>query len=309
MKLLITLSSFFLSSFLFSQDSIPNYLFFLHNRFLENHSLKEKHDEYGRAEYKEILDRFTSLGFTVISEKREPETDVMKYAEKVLAQIDSLKKLNVPSEKITVVGTSKGGYIAQYVSSLAKDSTLSFVFIGGFHEADLSEMSSIRWYGRICSIHESSDDLATSAIKKLEDNQGLILDFYELKLNTGKKHGFLYKALDEWIVPAANWGKHTLIQDSISPELKAQSDLLKLTGIWTYDRKGPHADMVIQGNSWYPVDMEDVYYYQLQRKEKEWVLHSNLGDRKVRFQWVNADEVLFFWEGQKAPMTYYRWKN
>ncbi len=309
MKLLLTLSSFFLSSFLFSQDSIPNYLFFLHGRFLENHSLKDKHEEYGRVEYKEILNRFTNLGYTVISEKREPETNASEYAEKVLRQIDSLKALKVPSEKITVVGTSKGGYIAQYVSSYAKDSVLNFVFVGGFHESDIDDMPDVQWYGRICSIHESTDDIATSAMKKLERNEGLILDFYELKLNTGKKHGFLYKAMDEWIVPAANWGKKTLTQDSIPTELKAQSDLLKLTGIWTYDPNGPHADMVIQGNSWYPVDMEDVYYYRLERSGNEWVLHTKMGDRKLRFVWLNPDTALIFWDGEKSPMQLYRWKN
>lgn len=309
MKLLITLSSFFLSSFLFSQDSIPNYLFFLHNRFLEGHSLKEKHEEYGRAEYKEIIARFEELGFTVISEKRPENTVVNTYAEKVLKQIDSLKALNVPSENITLVGTSKGGYIAQYVSSYAKDSLLNFVFVGSVHNDDINELPANQWYGRICTIYEASDDFTTSALKKFEVNKGLILDFYELKLSTGKKHGYLYKANDEWILPAANWGKKTLTQDSIPTDLKTQSDLLKLTGIWTYDLNGPHADMVIQGNSWYPVDMEDVYYYRLERSGNEWILHTKMGDRKLRFVWLNADTALIFWDGEKSPMQLYRWKN
>jgi hypothetical protein len=40
------------------------------------------------------------------------------FAGKVKSQIDSLLHAAVRPEDITVAGTSKGGYIAQYVSSL-----------------------------------------------------------------------------------------------------------------------------------------------------------------------------------------------
>ncbi|RXM49597.1 hypothetical protein BOQ64_22965 [Chryseobacterium sp. CH25] len=32
-----------------------------------------------------------------------------------------------------------------------------------------------------------------------------VKDFKELELNTGLHHGFLFKALKDWIVPAKNW--------------------------------------------------------------------------------------------------------
>ncbi|MEM6770036.1 MAG: alpha/beta hydrolase, partial [Bacteroidota bacterium] len=46
------------------------YLFFFHNRFLEDHDLTDEHPVYGSMEYPQILARFKEAGFTVISEQR-----------------------------------------------------------------------------------------------------------------------------------------------------------------------------------------------------------------------------------------------
>lgn len=37
------------------------YIFFFHNRFLEEHGLEELHPEFGRTEYKEILAAFEEV--------------------------------------------------------------------------------------------------------------------------------------------------------------------------------------------------------------------------------------------------------
>jgi|GEM_PF-6139200 len=46
------------------------YLFFLHNRFLEENELSDLHPQYGQTEYVEIINEFEKSGFTVISEIR-----------------------------------------------------------------------------------------------------------------------------------------------------------------------------------------------------------------------------------------------
>src|SRR5271170_2850621 len=79
-----------------------HYLFFLHNRFIETHGPLEEHPSYGRAEYKEILDRFRQDGFLVLSEKRPANTEERTYAGKVAGQIDSLLKAGVAPSQITV---------------------------------------------------------------------------------------------------------------------------------------------------------------------------------------------------------------
>jgi peptidoglycan/xylan/chitin deacetylase (PgdA/CDA1 family) len=187
------------------QSAAPKkYLFFFHNRFIESHGPLEEHASYGRAEYQEILTRFRDDGFIVMSEKRPANTDEKAYAKTVVAQIDSLLGTGVDPTAITIAGTSKGGNIAQYVSFLAKNTKLNFVFIGSSFKDDMDDPD-IALYGRILSITEASDtgriDLSAQARFKRSD----LKDFKELILHTNLHHGYVFKALDDWIIPTENW--------------------------------------------------------------------------------------------------------
>lgn len=190
----------------FAQQDKP-YLFFLHNRFLETHGLEEEEPTFGKAEYLEIIKAFEKAGFEVISEKRQGNVNASTYAGKVVQQIDSLLKKGVAPNKITVVGTSKGGYIAQYVSTLAKNPDLNFVFIGSFRESDVENIPQINFCGNILTIYEKTDPYGVSAVKRKETSGLPVTRFKEVELNTGLGHGFLFKALNEWIEPAVKWGK------------------------------------------------------------------------------------------------------
>mgnify|MGYP003608711056 CR=1 FL=1 len=181
------------------------YIFFLHNAFVEQNDLNAVHPEYGRAEYNEILDSFRKDHFVVFSEKRSKNTNAAKYAEKIVKQIKKLIKDGVSSNKITVIGTSKGGYIAQYISTYLANPNVNFVFIGCFRDIDIEQSSEINFCGNILTIYEKSDIYGVSAIKRKETSKLKINHFKEIELNTNLKHGFLYKALDEWIIPCKKW--------------------------------------------------------------------------------------------------------
>lgn len=182
-----------------------DYIFFLHNKFAEDHSLTEVHPEYGKTEYLEVLNKFKQAGFQVISEKRPTNTDVGAYTKKVVRQVDSLLKLGVKPSHITVIGTSKGGYIAQYVSSSLRNANLNFVFIGCYRDKDLTSFPGINFCGNILTIYERSDEYGVSAIKRKETSNLKVLHFKEIELNTGLKHGFLFKPLPQWIEPCIKW--------------------------------------------------------------------------------------------------------
>ena len=188
-------------------QSGKNYLFFLHLRFLETHSLEDVHPTYGKAEYMEIIQAFEKEGLIVISEKRQGDVNGRAYAQKVVQQIDSLLLTGVAPNKITVVGTSKGGYIAQYVSSQAKNLALNFVFIGSYKESDSREIPEINFCGNILTIYEKTDEFGVSAARRKETTKLKINHFKEVELNTGLGHGFLFKALKEWIEPSVKWAK------------------------------------------------------------------------------------------------------
>lgn len=182
-----------------------DYIFFLHNRFAENNDWDVSHPEFGKVEYHAILDSFSSAGFVVLSEKRPPDTDASAYARKVTAQVDSLLKTGVKANHITVIGTSKGGYIAQYVSTYLANPEVNYVFIGSFNPGDIQEFPEIQFCGNILTIYEKSDAYATSALKRKETSTLEIRHFAEIETNTGLRHGFLFKALPEWIEPCKKW--------------------------------------------------------------------------------------------------------
>tara|TARA_A100000171_G_scaffold43576_1_gene45709 strand:- start:851 stop:1495 length:645 start_codon:yes stop_codon:yes gene_type:complete len=181
------------------------FIFFLHNRFLEEHELNEEHPEYGRTEYKEILAEFKKSGLQVISEQRNGTINARAYAIGIVNQIDSLIKTGVAPQKITVVGTSKGGYIAQYVSTLATNENLNFVFIASFRDNDIQNIPEINYCGAILTIYEKSDPFGVSALERKNTSGCNIKHFKEIELNTGMGHGFLFKPLKEWIQPTLKW--------------------------------------------------------------------------------------------------------
>jgi len=188
-----------------NKQNDEKYIFFLHNRFLETNEIDAIHPEYGRVEYKEILQKFKDNGFIALSEKRPTNVNAFDYAQIISRQIDSLLKDNVPAKSITVVGTSKGGYIAQYVSTIANNPDLNFVFIGSFRESDMEQIPDINWCGNVLNIYEMTDPAGISALSRKKASSCEIAHYKDIELNTGLQHGFLFKALDAWMVPAMNW--------------------------------------------------------------------------------------------------------
>lgn len=183
-----------------------HYVFFLHNKFIEENYLNDSHPEYGKAEYFQIVSAFKRRGLTVISEIRPRNTDAHDYAAKVVGQIDSLLQTGAKASHITVIGTSKGGYIAQFTSSLLKNPDVNYVFIGSCDEEDVTKIPEINFSGNILSIYEKSDGPHSCQNMKMKSSN-VVGRFEEIELNTGLKHGFLFKAMPEWIDPSAKWAK------------------------------------------------------------------------------------------------------
>lgn len=189
-------------------ESDKDYIFFIHNKFLEENPEGTFDKEYNvKVEYNEIVKSFKNDGFIVFSEKRPPKTNGIEYAKEIVHQIDSLISKGVKPNHITVIGTSKGGYIAQFVSTFAKNPNLNFVFIGCFQDTDIEEFPTINFCGNILTIYEKSDIFGVTAIKRKETSNLKINQFKEIELNTGLRHGFLYIASDKWIKPCKMWAR------------------------------------------------------------------------------------------------------
>jgi hypothetical protein len=184
-------------------DPKARYLFYLHGRIVER-GRRPKSEDYGFYEYDQILETFRGRGFVVISEQRPMGTDIEKYAAKVTEQIRKLIKSGVPPAQITVTGASQGSLIAMLVSTYLKNRSLKFVLIAGCSEnAELLNM--VNLHGNVLSIYERTDGAGTC--EKLRADATGLDQYEEMKLNTGLRHGFIYRPMTEWIEPTIAWAR------------------------------------------------------------------------------------------------------
>lgn len=180
------------------------YLFYLHGAVVEGQG-DNAVNAYGTYKYNDIINAFRNENFIVMSGVRKSGTDVKAYAEKVKGQIDSLLKKGVSAKNITVVGASKGAVIAMYVSTFLKSKDVNFVFLAACNDGNLGSFPDINFYGNILSIYEKSDDIGESCIKFKNKSSSTIAHYKEIEINTGKKHGFLFQPLPEWMNPTLKW--------------------------------------------------------------------------------------------------------
>ncbi len=183
----------------------PRYIFFLHNKFVELAGPTGIHPEYGAQEYPQVIAAFKEKGFIVLSDVRPKNADGMFYAKRVAHQIDSLLQFGISPSQITVIGTSKGGYIAKEVSNIVRNKDLNFVLIGCNLPSDITDEPSLQLCGNILSIYEESDSIGRSC-NELKAHSTLPIPHYrEIELHTGMKHGYVYKAFPLWMEPAMRW--------------------------------------------------------------------------------------------------------
>ncbi len=182
-------------------DCDKQYIFYLHGLIVEKAGIRPYNEEHGYYEYEKIVAALAGLGAIVISEVRPDGTEILPYAEKVCSQITTLLARGVPAEKIMVVGASKGGIIASYVSSTLKNMELSFVFLSGLFEDCLKD-EQLTLYGNVLSIHDSSDTFSITPKRYFERSEGKGA-FKQIILDCNLGHGLIYQPRPEWLKPVA----------------------------------------------------------------------------------------------------------
>jgi hypothetical protein len=191
-----------------SIDPAGRYLFYLHGKIIEDQGLPAVSPDYGEYEYASILKTLESHGFVVISEQRPKDTDADAYAQRVLGQIGLLLKAHVPPGNITVVGASKGGYIAATVSHLLEGAMVNFVLMGTCDPGMVDDwkLRQMSLHGNVLEIYDSVDEYAGSCQELFAISEGKGLGRHqEIVLHVGTGHGILYQPLDEWILPTVEW--------------------------------------------------------------------------------------------------------
>ena len=202
-------SSLFLSMYVFpsSIDPTKRYIFYLHGKIIEDQGIPAVSAEYGEYQYESILENLASHGFTIISEQRQKNIDIMKYAERVAGQVTELLDAGVPAKNITVVGASKGAAITIAISDMLANQGVNYVLMGtcDSETVQLYKQKNIYLYGNVLTIRDAADEFSGSCQELFIFSEGKIAQHEELVLNIGTGHGILYKPLDEWILPVVHW--------------------------------------------------------------------------------------------------------
>jgi hypothetical protein len=136
----------------------------------------------------------------------------MEYARKIVAQVTELLEAGVPAKNITVLGVSKGSYIAIFVSHFLKNQELNYVLAGSCYpdEIELLKQNQIFLYGNVLSIYDSVDEYAGTCeeLFSISASRAGLSNYDEIVLSIGTGHGILYKPLDAWILPTVDWANH-----------------------------------------------------------------------------------------------------
>ena len=144
-------------------------------------------------------------GFTVLSEVRPKDTDPLAYAGKVAKQIEDLLGKGVPGRRITVIGASKGAVITMLVSTRVRSPEVRYVIMANCNEW-VRENHHVDLHGQVLSIYEASDDFGETCEPIFRQSKDLG-PHREVRLETGLKHGFLYRPMEEWMGPAVAWAR------------------------------------------------------------------------------------------------------
>lgn len=158
---------------------------------------------YGKYEYGSIVGALQGRGYTVYSERRPYGTDADHYSWLVAKKVDSLLKLGVAPENITVVGTGKGALITMLTSAHVRQKKVRYVVLSGCNEI-VADYFNINLYGTILSVHERTDYVWVSCDRIKKASKG-VYKYKEVELNTGLQNGYLYKPLDEWLSLVYQW--------------------------------------------------------------------------------------------------------
>jgi hypothetical protein len=183
----------------------PRYVIYLHARIVEEGGRRPTDPAFGTYEYDAILDSLRRAGFVVLSAQRPPRTDSDSFAAHVAQQVDSLLGLGVSPQAISVIGFSKGGWIAILASSRLQNSAIPFVFMGAcgpwaFQRPDLHVT------GRLLSLYETSDSLGISCAPMFARRRPGS-QIREIALGLGLRHGTFFQPRSAWLAPAIAWAQ------------------------------------------------------------------------------------------------------
>jgi len=184
------------------RPAAPHYLIYLHAKIVETQGRHPVDSTYGAYGYDAILDSLRAAGFTVLSEQRGPNANSDSAAGRVVGQVDSLLRLGARPEEISVVGFSKGGWIAILASTRLQRPGISYVLMGACGPWAFGPELHVS--GRVLSLLETSDSLGVSCAPLFAHRSpGAVTR--EVPLSLGLGHGTFFQPRAAWLTPTIAW--------------------------------------------------------------------------------------------------------
>lgn len=186
------------------RNTIPQiHIYYLHGQINEEQGRNAQSEKFGKYELDEILEQLKVSNSIVHCEIRAKDTDVKIYANKISKEIDSLIKLGILPQNITIVGASKGAVIAMNISDI-NTHPINYVFLAGNNEYQEKE-NDWKFHGQVLCIYDLSDDIAGKNYNYWMEKPNYSTLFKQIEIKTNLGHGFIYKPLKEWIDPTKEW--------------------------------------------------------------------------------------------------------
>lgn len=190
------------------------YLFYLHGKIVEDQGPAAVSPEYGPYEFSAIVRQLADSGFAVISEVRAPDTDPELYADSLTGQVGRLLAGGVPPSDITVIGASKGSVIAMLVSSRLT-APVRYVLLANCNDYIFRRFP-LRLHGDVLSIYDAGDSLGQTCRPLFEQSPELGKR-QEVRLETGLRHGIIFRPLEAWVRPALAWARGDTVRPRARP--------------------------------------------------------------------------------------------
>jgi alpha-beta hydrolase superfamily lysophospholipase len=187
----------------------PHHLFYLHGRIVqEQQSSKAVHPAFGVYDLDAIVAAFRTRGFTVHAAIRPKRESIDEAAARTVDEIRALLDSGVEVERIALVGASMGAAIGLEVAERLALPGLRVALLGACLSAHVEALRASGGRGpsgRLLAIREASDESTAGCASWPESANGTALTARELTVDTGLRHGFLYRPLPVWVDPVVAW--------------------------------------------------------------------------------------------------------
>jgi predicted esterase len=194
------------------------YLFYAHGKIVEGPEERPSHPKRGTYLFPEIREALVAdTDWILIAEHRPRGAGNEIYARKLTARVERLLDAGVPSERIFLIGFSKGGQITTYASNRLAEKGVNTILLGTC-AGWAANRPRLTLGGHVLSIHEASD--RAKSCRPLSERGKWVKSYTEVEINTGKGHSAFFEPRPEWVDPLKAWIREQLAE---KPEPQASN--------------------------------------------------------------------------------------